>query len=124
MEMNSNGQRESKGSWKPPTRLQKQAPASLNLDHVSVTSTNETPKAIPLLSPLILSAQPPLLETTEKQRFMYFDDDQLHNIDHNKSIAAAASGGGWQHPAVPTFTDPSTLLTFFQSQCMIVNPAQ
>lgn len=124
MEMISNGQRETKGSWKPPTRLQKQAPASLNIDHVSLASANETPKAIPLLSPLILSPQP-LLETTEKQRFVCFDDDQEHDIDHTKSIAAAAAGGGgWQHPAVPTFTDPSTLLTFFQSQCMIVNPAQ
>lgn len=123
--MNSNGLiRESKGSWKPPSRLQKQAPACLNLDHVSVALTNEIPKAIPLLSPLILSPQP-LLETTEKHTRCYDDQQQQHNVDHNNSIAnAAAAGGGWQHPAVPTFTDPSTLFTFFQSQCMIVNPAQ
>lgn len=140
----------SKG-WKPPTRLQKQAPACLNLDQVAMAAAAATSgpnnatdlKAIPLLSPLVLSPQPLSAGAAEKRRSLAFGEDRQDNIGHddcNKRVegeapaaAAAASppapppnnvDGGWQHPAVPTFTDPSTLLTKFQSQCMIVNQAR
>lgn len=138
----------SKG-WKPPTRLQKQAPASLNLDQVAMAAAaaatscpnNETDlKAIPLLSPLVLSPQPLSAGAAEKRRRLAFGEDRQDNIGHDDcnervegEAPAAASppapppnnvDGGWQHPAVPTFTDPSTLLNKFQSQCMIVNQAR
>ncbi|XP_015874007.1 uncharacterized protein LOC107411018 [Ziziphus jujuba] len=120
-----NGQKEAKG-WKPPTRLQKKAPASLKLDQVPTSaandSFNETSKAIPLLSPLVLSPQP-LPEMLEKRRFGCAADQ--HDVEDKRSEAVPLPADGWQHPAVPTtFTDPSSLFAFFQSQCVIVNPAQ
>ena len=119
-----NGQREARGLKPPPTRLQKKAPASLKLDYVATTasctnnpfSSNETPKAIPLLSPLILSPQS-LPEMSEKQRFRCSNNQQ---DDDGKNEADSSRG---QHTAVPMFTNPSTLYTFFRSQCMIVNTA-
>lgn len=119
-----NGQKEATG-WKPPTRLQKKAPASLKFDQVSTSAANDsfngTPKAIPLLSPLVLSPQP-LPETSEKRRFGCAEDK--HHGEDKRSEAVPLPEDGWQHPAVATFADPSSLFTFFQSQCMIINPAQ
>ena len=111
---------------KPPTRLQKRAPDSLQLDEVAgsiptnpFAAGSETPKAIPFLSPLVLSPQP-LSETGEKRLW-----DGTNNEQNNGTKRSSTSpSGGWQHPAVAAGTDPSTLLTSFQAQCMLVDHVQ
>ncbi|KAA0061869.1 uncharacterized protein E5676_scaffold571G00270 [Cucumis melo var. makuwa] len=110
---------------KPPTRLQKQAPASLHLDQLSSVSmssaSNDTySKAIlPLLSPLPLSPQPlPEIDGNRISATGNAVEGGGGNGDQ-RGIGFVAPGG-WQHPAVAaTFPDPSTLFTFFQSQCIV-----
>lgn len=112
---------------KPPTRLQKQAPASLHLDQLSSVamtsgSGNTSSNAIlPLLSPLPLSPQP--FPETEGNRKSANGNAVDGGSGDQRSVGFAAPGpGGWQHPAVPaTFADPSTLFTFFQSQCIVTS---
>lgn len=111
---------------KPPTRLQKHAPASLQLDKVAPAVdpsavSGETPKAIPFLSPLVLSPQP-LPETVEKRSGESGSDDQKDNGEEEKS--EALSPGGWQHPAAPALADPAALCTSFQSKCLLVDHVQ
>lgn len=113
---------------KPPTRLQKQAPASLHLDQVSSTSmapggAETSSKAIlPLLSPLPLSPQPwPETEENNTNRVSAANENAVDGGGDQRGICFAAPGG-WQHPAVAAaFPDPSTLFTFFQSQCMVTS---
>lgn len=131
MEENSNvcRQKEAKAKvGKPPTRLQKQAPASLQLDKVAPAVdpsavSSETPKAIPFLSPLELSPQP-LPETVEKRSGPESGSgDQKDNGEEEKSDQVS-SPGGWQHPAAPALADSPTLCTSFQSQCLLVDHVQ
>ncbi|KAJ1406923.1 hypothetical protein SESBI_24737 [Sesbania bispinosa] len=99
------------------TRLQKHAPASLDIDKV----LNERPsnpfsqasEAIPLLSPLILSPQP--LITVQART------SENISVDHGRSSSSMPSSG-WEHPAIMApFTEPSSLCSFFQKQCVFVN---
>jgi hypothetical protein len=108
---------------KAPTRLQRHAPASLQLDKIDAAATGsfsaatsgETPKAIPLLSPLVLSPEP-LPETVEKI---------LSESDNGEKRSLQGSpAGGWKHPAVATFTEPPNLLALLQSQCVLVDNVQ
>ncbi|KAI5321903.1 PREDICTED: MTR_2g097730 [Prunus dulcis] len=105
------------GRGKAPTRLQQHAPACLQLDQTAGTaSTNplldDASMAIPLLSPVLIPE--PMPESSEKG-----SDQNVRSITPPFSAA-----GGWQHPAVAPFTDPSSLFAVFQSQCMIANQAQ
>jgi hypothetical protein len=111
---------------KAPTRLQKHAPASLQLDKIAVaaaaaaattgpfSASGETPKAIPLLSPLVLSPEP-FSETVEK-RLLESGNGEKRSLD--------SPAGGWKHPAVAAFTEPPNLLTRLQSQCVLVDNVQ
>ncbi|KAF7805429.1 Major viral transcription factor [Senna tora] len=124
---------EAKAGQNNATRLQKRAPASLQLDKVnSVFPTNpfdpshESSNAIPLLSPLILSPQP-LMETKEA-RMSEIGNNNCSNVQGiccSSSMPMPMPATGWQHPAMaPPFPEPSSLLSFFQKQCVIVNHAQ
>jgi len=108
------------------TRLQKHAPASLDIDKVYCDRPSnpfgEVSKAIPLLSPLTFSHQP------------IYEDITAHvgtseNIEKNNG-----SGGmnenrtlctGWEHPAMASFphASSSSFCSFFQKQCVFVNHA-
>ncbi|KAJ8750597.1 hypothetical protein K2173_015769 [Erythroxylum novogranatense] len=105
---------------KPPTRLQKHAPASLVLDHlptnpiVPEASGSRTP--IPLLSPLVLSPQP-LPQEEAEQEFVF------HNCCGRDTLLPEP--GKCQHPAMSAgYMDPSSLFCFFQSKCVLVNHTQ
>ncbi|RVW56658.1 hypothetical protein CK203_075047 [Vitis vinifera] len=101
---------------KSPTRLQKRAPKSLQLDIV-VSANPFQPSAasshtvIPFLSPLILT--PPPLPTT--------GTDEAIQRQSNEKKAVPPPSGGWQHPAVVALPEPSSLYNVFQSQCMLLN---
>ncbi|XP_059660790.1 uncharacterized protein LOC132307135 [Cornus florida] len=128
--MDNNSNRESKAKAKVPraklsTRLQNHAPAALQLDHVgtyngntnpfdSYNETNFSRSAIPLLSPLIVSP-PPLPEAEEKR----FPENGNNQQSGNGENGAQPPTGGWQHPAMGTMTDASSLFAFFQSQCVM-----
>lgn len=120
-------------AWKPPSRLQKQAPPILQLDLVPIpastnpfsTSNEANDKAIPLLSPLILSPEP-FLEATER-RASESGNEQIGGDDEKDVIDTTPNSPpeGRKQPVVSNaFPDASSLFTFFQSQCMIVNHAQ
>ncbi|KAJ9172393.1 hypothetical protein P3X46_015636 [Hevea brasiliensis] len=116
---------------KPPTRLQKKAPASLqvtncgNTNHLVPSKEASSPLTpIPLLSPLILSP-PPSPQQAEEFRFPIVSGE----IDKGKEDKKGAcyAPGGWQHPAAAAtggYVEPSSLFTFFQSKCVLVNHAE
>ncbi|KAK4254927.1 hypothetical protein QN277_007999 [Acacia crassicarpa] len=103
------------------TRLQKRAPTSLELDKISngfpfgFGASNESSNAIPLLSPLIISPQPSLMVTPDNGN----DNQRCSSVQ-----GGLPSSSGWQHPAMAPFPEPSSLFSFFQKQCAIVNQAQ
>ncbi|KAM6578052.1 hypothetical protein CsatB_029889 [Cannabis sativa] len=150
---------EAKADNKSPTRLKAHAPPCLLLDQIiSMAAVAAEPrfpanypeidscKAIPLLSPLILSPNPDAAanDDNDQERIVdekdtsvggndddgdeiEGDDDKDGDQGENGVVAeddAVSPKNGWQHPAVPTFVDPSSLFSFFQSQCIIANQAQ
>ncbi|TKY48391.1 hypothetical protein E2542_SST25809 [Spatholobus suberectus] len=110
-----------RGGCPTPTRLQKHAPASLDIDKVlSDRPSNpfsDASRAIPLLSPLILSPQPMYADITIQVR-------TSENENNGSGSASRASSTGWQHPAMASFPEPSSLCSFFQKQCVFLNHAQ
>ncbi|XP_027343403.1 uncharacterized protein LOC113855973 [Abrus precatorius] len=99
-----------------PTRLQKHAPASLDIDRPS-NPFAEASKAIPLLSPLILSPQPTYAEISVKAPT---SENSVNHGSINEGIPATGS----EHPAMASFPEPLSLSSFFQKQCVFVNHAQ
>ncbi|KAL4558203.1 hypothetical protein LXL04_036401 [Taraxacum kok-saghyz] len=117
---------------KPPTRLQKQAPATLQFSEVTNNEVwNSSRTVIPLLSPLVLSPDSLPDATGQTQNsFLAPNNNNNHEAKMNIEIAigmnpeggGGASGGGarnsgWRHPAMagPT-ADTSSLYAYFQSQ--------
>ncbi|EEF46069.1 uncharacterized protein LOC8281225 [Ricinus communis] len=112
---------------KPPTRLQKKAPSSLQVNYSTIyprmpsTSSPHTP--IPLLSPLIVSP-PPLSQEAEEFRFPLICGE-IDKGSNDKRIVSPILPGGWQHPAVANgYMEPSSLFNIFQSKCVLVNHAK
>ncbi|MBA0853777.1 hypothetical protein Goshw_021839 [Gossypium schwendimanii] len=105
---------------KPPTtRLQKHAPAPLQLSQMKPNTTviekGATP--IPLLTPLA-SSPSPFLETQES----VFPID-----DHMEPVVQAPMGTaiGWRNlPVGSGYAEPSTLFFLFQNKFLLVNDAQ
>ncbi|TXG74146.1 hypothetical protein EZV62_002725 [Acer yangbiense] len=115
---------------RPPTRLQKQAPSYLQLNHVSGGgggnpfvassyvnanaaggSSSSSLPVIPLLSPLVVSPKQALpAAEAEEFKFPKCGNDEM-------------SCGGDKGGATAGYTDPSTFFTFFQSKCVLVNDA-
>ena len=111
---------------KPPTRLQKHAPASLQLDQMKAaaarsspfepsngTSEAATPTPIPLLTPLALSPNP----FPETEEFVF-------PIDDKKAATPAPTAFGWTNPAGAGYVEASTLFAMFQNKCVLVNDGQ
>ncbi|GAB4824443.1 hypothetical protein Ancab_007328 [Ancistrocladus abbreviatus] len=112
---------------RPPSRLQKRAPAALQLDSNSRGSATKNPfaadsgepavAAIPLLSPLILG---PLQLPESEDNGGEGVQDGSQGSNQGQVLAVPPGGEGWQHPAVAA-TDASSLFSFFQSQCALVD---
>ncbi|KAL1298454.1 hypothetical protein AAHE18_18G034400 [Arachis hypogaea] len=106
-----------------PTRLQMHAPASLEIEKVigsrPANPFGEASKAIPLLSPLILSP-----ETTAKQSIESSQNNNGSSNDEGKrNSSSSTSNAGWEHPAFALFPEPN-LCNVFQKQCVFVNHGQ
>ncbi|KDP42212.1 hypothetical protein JCGZ_02942 [Jatropha curcas] len=115
---------------KPPTRLQKKAPASLLLDNNgnnNILKEKMSPLTpIPLLSPLIISP-PPSPQQGEEFRFPVITGD-IDNGNQDKKTANCVPRE-WQHPATVAgggggYMEQSSLFTTFQSKCVLVNNAE
>uniref|UniRef100_A0A803PUG0 Uncharacterized protein n=1 Tax=Cannabis sativa TaxID=3483 RepID=A0A803PUG0_CANSA len=128
---------EAKADNKSPTRLKAHAPPCLLLDQIiSMAAVAAEPrfpanypeidscKAIPLLSPLILSPNPDAAANDDNDQERIVDEKDTRENGVVAEDDAVSPKNGWQHPAVPTFVDPSSLFSFFQSQCIIANQAQ
>nr|KAJ0187428.1 hypothetical protein LSAT_V11C900465060 [Lactuca sativa] len=118
---------------KPPTRLQKQAPATLQFNN---ELWNSSKTVIPLLSPLVVSPAPLPNATGQTQTQNSFLSPNNVNNNHeakmNHEIAigiipqlqqssGGASNSGWRHPAMAGQTpDASALYAYFQSQCVLL----
>lgn len=107
-----------------PTRLQKHAPTSLDIDKVlgnrPLNTFAEVSKAIPLLSPLTVSPRPQPLHS--EITFQALTSENNSNIGSKGSSSTPASG--WEHPAIASFPEASSLCSYFQKQCVFVNHAQ
>ncbi|KAL3850644.1 hypothetical protein ACJIZ3_012526 [Penstemon smallii] len=103
-----------KKSNKPPTRLQKRAPASLKLNTSNPNVKNDIASAthaIPLLSPLVLSPVGDVGPDKEKE---------LASGETNGPLLNEPASGGWNHPAFGAMIEPTKLGGLFQSKCMLV----
>ncbi|XP_022729601.1 uncharacterized protein LOC111284844 [Durio zibethinus] len=113
---------------KPPTRLQKHAPASLKLDQMKAaaarispfgpcTGNSEAATPIPLLTPLALSPNP--FPGTEE--FLFPIDDKEAATPASTPTPTAF---GWKQPAGAGYVEASTFMALFQNKCVLVNDAQ
>ncbi|CAN6284775.1 unnamed protein product [Urochloa humidicola] len=137
----------SSGSKKrPPSRLQKHAPASLQLEQGAAAGAGgaelgawgEGRAAIPLLSPLVMSPTMPVWEADHNQSGRSGGEQQqqqqrgaarhggggerqaAHDASPRPPAPAPAAGVGWRHPALATpVGEPASLVSFFQSQCAV-----
>ncbi|KAL5209276.1 hypothetical protein ABZP36_004899 [Zizania latifolia] len=128
----------------PPSRLQKHAPATLQLEPAAPSPSGawgdgRTP--IPLLSPLVVSSPSPAAWEADDQAGATRREgghaearsgrdvsgggrSQGCNGERQPDEAAKAPApapfGGWRHPALPTpVAEPASLAPFFQSQCAL-----
>ncbi|CAL5337467.1 unnamed protein product [Camellia sinensis] len=93
----------SSGSRRPPSRLQRRAPASIQVNPASDWKT-----AIPLLSPLITSP-PPYDQTVE----MKSCNNQHHHHNQGTEPEKPMVFKKWQHPAAPFCYEPPPPLVPF-----------
>ncbi|GAU17297.1 hypothetical protein TSUD_110140 [Trifolium subterraneum] len=111
-----------------PTRLQKHAPASLDI-HMVLNERPSNPfgdpsKAIPLLSPLILSPKPLIYADITLQALKSENSIDEGSRSSSPSTPSTPSSGGWKHPAIASYRSPSSLCSFFQNKCVFVNHAR
>ncbi|KAJ8491620.1 hypothetical protein OPV22_013341 [Ensete ventricosum] len=112
---------------KPSSRLQKQAPATLQLDATKLNTDfvmgaddAAASAPIPLLSPLLLSPSP------------FWDTEESNSAEEDKgdgggsqTSSPASPPEGWRHPALPVLAmEPASLVPRFELQCSIVNNVQ
>jgi hypothetical protein len=127
-----------------PSRLQKQAPASLQLEQAPGAGAGAEPATawgggrtpIPLLSPLVVSptSAMPVCEADQQatagarregdaeamsggEQLLRGAACHVGSGEHQRHDAPAA---GWRHPALSTpVADPASLAPLFQSQCAV-----
>ncbi|CAD5164919.1 unnamed protein product [Musa acuminata subsp. malaccensis] len=112
---------------KPSSRLQKQAPATLQLDATKrntafVMGADDAAASapIPLLSPLLLSPSP------------LWDAEESNSAGEDKgdgggsqTSSPASPPEGWHHPALPVAAmEPASLVPSFELQCSMVHHVQ
>lgn len=107
---------------KPPTRLQKHAPATLQIDQMkgeaeaeaaSRTTSSEAATPIPLLTPLAMSPTP---FPDKEEEFVFPTDDRK---------APTSTAFGWKNPAgAAGYVEASTFFALFQNKCVLFNDAQ
>ncbi|XP_062216077.1 uncharacterized protein LOC133916427 [Phragmites australis] len=123
-----------------PSRLQKHAPASLQLEHAAgagpgPAAWGDGRAPIPLLSPLVVSPTAPLVWEAdqggadrreggggEQQRGAARHGGNVERQEHDAppKPPPPAPGAGWRHPALPTpAAVPASLVPLFQSQCAV-----
>uniref|UniRef100_A0A0D9VSF0 Uncharacterized protein n=1 Tax=Leersia perrieri TaxID=77586 RepID=A0A0D9VSF0_9ORYZ len=141
MEMTTSGESGSCKTKRPPSRLQKHAPATLRLEPPpSPTPTGawaDGRTTIPLLSPLVVTPAA-AWEAVDLQAGLNPRREGVMQAgggggggSHPEARSGAAravddapcvggGGGGWRHPALPTpVAEPASLVPFFQSQCVL-----
>jgi len=88
----------------PLSRLQKRAPAKLQLKKLSPESMGLSCRSpIPLLSPLVMSP----LEGGDVARLLFSEEAERQNPEEEEEESASAviPTNGWQHPAAPFFAE-------------------
>ncbi|MED6119043.1 hypothetical protein PIB30_008264 [Stylosanthes scabra] len=107
-----------------PTRLQMHAPASLEIDKVidsrPANPFSESSKAIPLLSPLILSPDTAAKQWIESSQN---NNNGSSNDEGERNSSSSTLNTRWEHPALASFPEPN-LCNVFQKQCVFVNHGQ
>lgn len=124
---------------RPPSRLQKHAPASLQLEQAAPgagtgsAAWGDGRAPIPLLSPLVVSPTVPVWEADQAARREGGGEQaegrsggehqhqrrrgQAHDASSPRPPAPAV-GAGWRHPALSTpVAEPASLVPMFQTHC-------
>lgn len=96
-------------SRRQPSRLQRRAPAS-----IQVTPANNWNVAIPLLSPLVTSPD------FKRNCIDNNNDTNINNktVSEPEKLKAPIVYKKWQHPAAPFYYEPAPALTLIQSICV------
>ncbi|GAV82377.1 hypothetical protein CFOL_v3_25829 [Cephalotus follicularis] len=100
------------GGQRLSSRLQRRAPASLQISPVSTWNV-----AIPLLSPLATSpSSPKMINNRTAEMLSQEQHQQRHSISNNKNHVAEPEKPvfkKWQHPAAPFCYEPAPLRPSF-----------
>ncbi|KAH7522142.1 uncharacterized protein At4g14450, chloroplastic [Ziziphus jujuba] len=96
------------GTCRPPSRLQRRAPASLQISPVSDWNI-----AIPLLSPLVSPTSPKAIERTVEIKSREEHRHHHQSAEPEKPAATAVAFKKWQHPAAPFCYDKAPLIRPF-----------
>ncbi|KAJ4954471.1 hypothetical protein NE237_011254 [Protea cynaroides] len=99
-----------------PTRLQRRAPASIEVNPPTTVASNWK-VAIPLLSPLVLSPVSPNPKFEDRTADLKSRDAPSRQDSH-LSESERPNFKSWQHPAAPFHYDPATpFMPSFVSRC-------
>ncbi|XP_019059722.1 PREDICTED: uncharacterized protein LOC104826309 [Tarenaya hassleriana] len=108
-------------SPRSPTRLQRQAPTALQLDHSAHNQFSPSSAiegtAIPLLSPLYV---PPRLSSSLREG----EEFRFHVGGNGCPDPKGSHLGEWQHPAMSDHSEQMALLTMFQTKFVLVNDSR
>ncbi|KAF3456839.1 hypothetical protein FNV43_RR01493 [Rhamnella rubrinervis] len=93
------------GTRRPPSRLQRRAPASLQISPVSDWNI-----AIPLLSPLVSPTSPKAVADRTVEIKSREEQRHHHHHDQNEEPKKQVVFNKWQHPAAPFCYEPTATL--------------
>uniref|UniRef100_A0A5B7AXC0 Uncharacterized protein n=1 Tax=Davidia involucrata TaxID=16924 RepID=A0A5B7AXC0_DAVIN len=100
------------GNRRQPSRLQRRAPASIQIIPVS-----DWKVAIPLLSPLVSPSSPKSHDQMAEMKSSKEESIKQHNHHHSSNQVTEPEKTmvfkKWQHPAAPFCYEPAPLVPFF-----------
>lgn len=115
-----------KGTKQCSTRLKKHAPTSLEINDrptnpFALSTEASSSKAIPLLSPLVLSSQALYAEITTQTQMLQNNGNIDSGVSKEVGSPPSMQNTTWKHPAMAPYQEPSSLCNFLQKQCVIAN---
>ena len=115
-----------KGTKQCSTRLHKHAPTFLEINDrptnpFTLSTEASSSKAIPLLSPLVLSPQALYPEITAQTQMLQNNDNIDSGVSKEVKIPLSMKNTTWKHPVMAPYQEPSSLCNLLQKGCVIAN---
>ncbi|WOL06940.1 hypothetical protein Cni_G15675 [Canna indica] len=115
------------GKNKPPSRLQRRAPATLQLD-ANMQQPDNGAAPIPFLSPLVVSPAPLWEAADDYSASKRPELNKGGDVDAQKAPMTTSPSfppAGWRHPALSmAAVEPASLGPLFEFQCSLMHNGQ